>query len=270
MRLTLCKNSPCLHAAQRVRQRMQAAQETTGKPFVLGLPTGGTVLEMYAELVRLHQNGQLSFANAVSFNMDEYVGLPPTHPESYHAYMAKNLFSKTDFKAQNTHILDGMAADLPKECDGYETQIASAGGIDLFLGGVGENGHIAFNEPGSAFDTRTRVVTLTPSTIAANSRFFNDDLSQVPTQALSVGIGTVLNAREVLFLACGARKAEAVHQLAQGAQSTAWPVTALQTHPNATMLVDAGAASKLDGAVGDKLRALQAASPNAPEWTLEF
>ena len=242
MKLIITSHNLGLWAASYICNRWK---HTSKKPFVLGLPTGGTVIDMYAALSALVKNGKMSFSDIVSFNMDEYVGLSPEHDQSYHYYMKHNLFDHVDAKPENVHILNGLAADLNKECADYEAAIKQAGGIDLFLGGVGQNGHLAFNEPGSAFDSRTRVMELTENTRRANSRFFNNDISQVPTQALTVGIGTVLSAKELLFLASGDKKAQAVARLLQGDITTQWPITALKTHPHATLLVDEAAASAL-------------------------
>lgn len=212
------------------------------KPFVLGLPTGGTVEGMYAALVELVKKGEMSFQDIITFNMDEYIGLPAAHDQSYHYYMKHHLFDHVDIKPENVHILNGEAANLEAECQAYEDAIREVGGIDLFLGGVGRNGHVAFNEPGSAFDSRTRVIDLTESTIQANSRFFDNDMTKVPTRALSVGIGTILDAKELLFLASGASKLQAVTHAQRGEITTEWPISALQTHSNATLLVDQAAA----------------------------
>ena len=171
---------------------------TTSAPFVLGLPTGSTPIGTYKELIRLNKEGYVSFANVITFNMDEYVGLPEEHPQSYHSFMWDNFFSHIDINPDNVNILNGNAADLKKECDDYEKRIESAGGIDLFLGGVGEDGHLAFNEPFSSMASRTRVKTLTEDTILVNSRFFDGDVNQVPKLALTVGVATVLSAEEVI------------------------------------------------------------------------
>ena len=178
-------------AAEHVAERINAKAAVSGKPFVLGLPTGSTPLGMYAELIKLNKAGKVSFANVITFNMDEYVGLPEEHPESYHSFMWNNFFSHIDIKRDNVNILNGNAADLQAECDDYERRIAEAGGIDLFIGGVGEDGHLAFNEPFSSLDSRTRVKTLTEDTIIVNSRFFGGDVTKVPKLALTVGVGTV-------------------------------------------------------------------------------
>lgn len=259
MKIVITKHNLGLWAASYICQKWQHAAK---KPFVLGLPTGGTVEDMYAALSGLVKNGKMSFRDIVSFNMDEYVGLPPTHDQSYHYYMHHHLFGNVDALPENVHILNGQAADLAAECKQYEENIVKAGGIDLFLGGVGRNGHVAFNEPGSSFESRTREVKLTEDTRQANSRFFGNDPEKVPTSALSVGIGTVLSARELLFLASGASKAEAVAQLAHGEVTTQWPITALKTHANATLLIDPQAAGRL----GDKVQAeLKALWQNNPE-----
>ena len=179
-------------AADYVVQKINAAAPTAAKPFVLGLPTGSSPLGMYRALVAAHQAGRVSFEHVVTFNMDEYVGIPQDHPESYHTFMWKNFFSHIDIKKENVHILNGNATDLEAECAAYEEAILAAGGIDLFLGGIGPDGHIAFNEPGSSLTSRTRMKTLTTDTIIANSRFFDGDVNKVPKTALTVGVGTVM------------------------------------------------------------------------------
>ena len=167
-------------AAHYVAAQINAKAAACGEPFVLGLPTGSTPLGMYSELIALNKAGKVSFANVVTFNMDEYVGLPEEHPESYHSFMWNNFFSHIDIKRENVNILNGNAADLDAECASYEERIAAAGGIDLFIGGVGEDGHLAFNEPFSSLESRTRVKTLTEDTIIVNSRFFDNDVTKVP------------------------------------------------------------------------------------------
>ena len=269
MRLIVTKMNLGLWAAAYIKEKINTAVPTAEKPFVLGLPTGGTVVDMYANLRMFHKQGTLSFKNVISFNMDEYVGLPKDHPQSYHSYMHQNLFGEVDELPQNIHILNGQAADLNQECADYEAAIEKAGGIDLFLGGVGRNGHIAFNEPGSSFSTRTRLVKLTPSTIEANSRFFLNDTQRVPHEALSVGIGTVLEAKEILFLASGDKKAEAVAHLFAPGTDANWPITALKTHAHATLLVDMEAAGRLPASAKASLDAQMQANPAAEHWVLE-
>ncbi len=206
--------------------------------FVLGLPTGSTPVETYRELVRLHKAGKVSFRDVVTFNMDEYVGLPEEHPQSYHSFMWHNLFDHVDILPENVNILDGNAADLDAECRAYEEKIGKAGGIDLFLGGIGSDGHVAFNEPFSSMTSRTRVKSLTMETIIANSRFFDGDVSRVPHQALTVGVGTVMDAREVVILITGHGKARAMAQVVEGAYSHVCTASALQTHPHGMIVCD--------------------------------
>ena len=196
-------------AAEHVIKRINEFKPTASHPFVLGLPTGSSPEGMYAALVKACKEGRVSFKNVVTFNMDEYVGLPENHPESYHSFMARNLFDHVDCPKENIHILNGNAEDLEAECASYEQKIKEAGGIDLFLGGIGPDGHIAFNEPFSSLTSRTRVKSLTTDTIIANSRFFDNDVTKVPRHALTVGVVTVMDARDVMILVNGDHKASA-------------------------------------------------------------
>ena len=232
-------------AAHHIANAIKAKAAVTGEPFVLGLATGSTPIETYAELIRMYKAGEISFKNVVTFNMDEYVGLPVEHPESYHSFMYKNLFDHIDIPRANIHILDGNAPDLKAECDQYEKSIAAAGGVDLFLGGVGEDGHLAFNEPFSSLQSRTRVMTLTYDTLLVNSRFFENDINKVPKQAMSVGVATVLDSREVLILAFGHKKARAIQQAVEGPMTHVVTLSALQNHPCGTVVVDELAAGEL-------------------------
>ena len=232
-------------AARQIVDEIKAKAAKTDAPFVLGLPTGSTPLETYKELIRLHKAGEVSFSNVVTFNMDEYVGLEESHPESYHSFMWTNFFSHIDIKAENVHILNGNAEDLMAECAAYEMAITEAGGIDLFMGGVGEDGHIAFNEPFSSLQSRTRIKTLTPDTIAVNSRFFDGDISKVPTQALTVGVATILDARKVMILATGPKKARALRHAIEESYNHQWTLSALQTHPAGIIVCDDSAAQEL-------------------------
>ena len=225
-------------AARHIASEINASLRGGAEKFVLGLPTGSTPLPTYAELIRLHKAGKVSFARVVTFNMDEYVGLPKAHPESYHSFMWNNFFSHIDIRPENVNILDGNASDLACECADYERRITEEGGIDLFLGGVGSDGHIAFNEPFSSLVSRTRVKTLTTETILANARFFDNDPAQVPRLALTVGVGTVMDARKVIILATGHNKARAVHHIVEEAYSHAWTASAIQNHPCAMLLCD--------------------------------
>lgn len=232
-------------AAKYIADAINRKAATTSAPFVLGLPTGSTPLGTYQELIRLNKEGYVSFANVVTFNMDEYVGLPEEHPQSYHSFMWDNFFSHVDINPENVNILNGNAEDLQKECDDYEKRIESAGGIDLFLGGVGEDGHLAFNEPFSSMSSRTRIKTLTEDTILVNSRFFGGDVNQVPKLALTVGVATVLSAQEVIVLAFGSKKARAVKEGVEGAYSHQWTITGLQTHRHGILVTDEAAAGEL-------------------------
>ena len=232
-------------AANYVASKINAANPTPEKPFVLGCPTGSSPLGMYKALIELNKQGKVSFQNVVTFNMDEYVGLPEDHPESYHTFMWKNFFNHIDIKKENVHILNGNAEDLEAECANYEKQIAEIGGIDLFMGGIGPDGHIAFNEPGSSLSSRTRQKTLTTDTIIANSRFFDNDVNKVPKTALTVGVGTVLSAKEVLIICNGHNKARALQHAVEGGITQMWTISALQMHQPGIIVCDEAATDEL-------------------------
>ena len=232
-------------AANYIASKILAAQPTQERPFVLGLPTGSSPLGVYKHLIELNKQGVLSFKNVITFNMDEYVGLPEEHPESYHSFMARNLFDHIDIPRENIHILNGNTADLKAECAHYEQMIAEAGGIDLFIGGIGPDGHIAFNEPGSSLSSRTREKTLTTDTIIANSRFFDNDITKVPHYALTVGVGTVMDAREVLILCNGHHKAGALQAAVEGPVTQSWTISALQMHQHGIIVADEPACDQL-------------------------
>ena len=225
-------------AARYIARRINEKAALTDKPFVIGLCTGSTPIETYKELIRMVKAGEVSFKNVISFNMDEYVGLPEEHPESYHSFMHTYLFDHIDEPAENIHILNGNAPDPVAECEAYEKAIEAAGGFDLFLGGVGEDGHIAFNEPFSSLSSRTRVVTLTRDTREVNSRFFGGDWTQVPAQAMSVGVATVLSAKEVVILAFGSKKARAIKDAVEGPISHYCTLSGMQNHPAGTIVCD--------------------------------
>ena len=232
-------------AAEHVIERINAFNPTPDHKFVLGLPTGSSPEGMYACLVKANKEGRVSFKNVVTFNMDEYVGLPESHPESYHSFMARNLFDHIDIPREQIHILNGNAKDLDEECRHYEEMICQAGGIDLFIGGIGPDGHIAFNEPGSSLCSRTRQKTLTTDTIIANARFFDGDVSKVPTTALTVGVGTVMDAREVMILVNGHHKARALQAAVEGSVNHMWTISALQMHPHGIIVCDEPATDEL-------------------------
>ncbi len=220
-------------------------QTLRAKPdAVLGLATGGTPLATYHELVRRCQAGQVSFSAATSFNLDEYVGLPENHPQSYRQFMHENLFSKTDFRPGSTHLPRGSTEDFAAASREYEEKIVSAGGIDLQLLGIGTDGHIAFNEPGSSLASRTRIKALTKQTRSDNARFF-DSIDEVPRLSITVGIGTILDAKRIVLLATGASKASAVRAFIEGPVSAQLPASALQMHADVTVVLDEPAAAWL-------------------------
>ena len=232
-------------AARHIAERINHFKPTAERPFVLGLPTGGTPLKTYQELIKLNQAGEVSFKHVVTFNMDEYVGLPKEHPESYHSFMHNNFFNHIDIQPQNINILNGMTKKYEEECKRYEEKILEAGGIDLFLGGVGVDGHIAFNEPGSSFKSRTREKQLTEDTIIANSRFFNNDITKVPQSALTVGVATIMDAKEVLIMVEGNSKARALHMGIEEGINHMWTISALQLHEKAIIVADEDACAEL-------------------------
>jgi glucosamine-6-phosphate deaminase len=225
--------------------RINAYNPSKAKPFVIGLPTGSSPVGIYQNFIAANKAGKVSFANVISYNMDEYCGLTPSHPQSYRYFMQQELFDHIDIIPENTHVLDGMAADAEKECTAYEAAIKSCGGIELFLGGIGNNGHIAFNEPGSSLNSRTRMVGLTSDTRKVNARFFDGDMAKVPAKALTVGIGTVMDAREVVIIVSGRQKARALAAAVEGGISQNCPLSCLQNHPQAIIVCDDEAAEEL-------------------------
>lgn len=247
MRLIPLKNTEQVSrwAARYIVDRINRFQPTEARPFVLGLPTGGTPLETYKELIKLYQAGEVSFKNVVTFNMDEYVGLPKEHPESYHSFMYNNFFNHVDIQEKNINILDGNTDDHDAECRRYEEKIKSYGKINLFMGGVGVDGHIAFNEPASSLSSRTRIKTLTEDTLIANSRFFNNDVNQVPKYALTIGVATLLDAEEVMLLITGHNKALALQACVEGSVNHFWTASALQLHRHWLVVCDEPATQEL-------------------------
>lgn len=232
-------------AAKHIVDRINAFEPTADRPFVLGLPTGGTPLNTYRQLINMHQAGKVSFRYVVTFNMDEYVGIPADHPGSYRTFMFENFFEHIDIPQENINLLNGNPGDLEAECARYEAKIEALGGIELFMGGVGHDGHIAFNEPGSSLASRTRPKTLTDKTRQANSRFFEGDINQVPGLALTIGVGTLLDAREVMILVTGSEKAHALKAAVEGSINHLWTVSALQMHPKAMIVCDEDATMEL-------------------------
>jgi len=232
-------------SAKYVMKRIRDFQPGPDRYFVLGLPTGSTPLGMYRKLIEYYKAGNVSFKYVKTFNMDEYVGLPRDHPESYHYFMWENFFKHIDILPENVHILDGNADDLSAECLSFEEKIKAVGGIELFIGGIGPDGHIAFNEPGSSLVSRTRVKTLAQDTLEANARFFGNDMSKVPKEALTVGVGTVMDSKEVMILITGAHKSFALYKAIEEGVNHMWTVSAFQQHPNTLMICDEDATLEL-------------------------
>ncbi|XP_069754320.1 glucosamine-6-phosphate isomerase 1-like [Narcine bancroftii] len=235
----------CEWVAKYIRNRIIQFNPGPSKYFTLGLSSGSTPLGSYEKLIDYYKSGDLSFKYVKAFHMHEYVGLPRRHPKSFHSFMWNIFFKHLDILAENTHNLDGNAPDLEAECNNFEEKIKGAGGIELFVGGVGPDGHIAFNEPGSSLASRTRVKALAMDTILANARFFNGDLSQVPSTALTVGVGTVMDSREVLILVTGALKSLALYKALEDDVNHMWTVSALQQHPKTLFVCDEDATLEL-------------------------
>ena len=233
------------YVAAHIMNKILKAKPSSDSPFVLGLPTGSTPLGVYRILAEKVKTGVLSFKNVVTFNMDEYAGLSKEDVQSYQYFMINNFFKEIDIEKHNINILNGMAKNLNKECQEYEEKIAKYKKIDLFFGGIGTDGHIAFNEPFSSLTSRTRVQPLAPETIRSNSRFFDGDCSKVPRKALTVGIGTLMDSEEVMIMATGVEKALAVQHAIEGGVSSLWTVSALQMHNNATIVCDEAAVEEL-------------------------
>ena len=212
--------------------------------LVLGLATGSTPLETYKELARKHKEGGLDFSKVITFNLDEYLGLPPNHPQSYHRFMYENLFGHININPQNVHVPSGLALDPHSFCESYEADIKHAGGIDLQLLGIGRDGHIGFNEPGSSLGSLTRVKTLTRETIEDNARFFTNQ-DEVPRFAITMGVGTVMAARKVVLVATGKSKADVIAAAVEGAVTASVTASVLQLHPDTIFVIDEEAAGKL-------------------------
>ena len=240
---------PDADAAARQVAQLFAGAICQNPRIVLGLATGGTPIKTYAELVRMHAAGETDFSQVTTFNLDEYVGLSGDHPQSFRFFMQDQLFDRINVDPQQTHVPSGMADDLMGQAQEYEEKIRAAGGIELQLLGIGSNGHIAFNEPGAARDSRTRVVELTEETIQSNARFF-DSVDEVPRRAITMGIGTILEARRIVLLATGKGKAAAVRQAIEEPVAASCPASWLQTHPDVTYVLDRAAASELSTAGG--------------------
>ena len=243
MEIIICKTKE--EASKKAADMITAAVKKNPKT-VLGLATGSTPVLMYSEMAKAVKEKKVSYKAVKSWNLDEYVGLDGKHDQSYRYFMNENLFKKIDIKLSNTHVLNGMAKDPEKECKAYEKQIKAAGGIDIQVLGIGSDGHIAFNEPGTSLKSRTSVVYLTPSTIKDNARlFFKGKENEVPTRALSMGVGTICEAKKIILLAFGKNKADAVKNMVEGGMSQFCTASALQAHNDAWVFCDEEAASKL-------------------------
>jgi len=247
-------------AMSREAARLVADRLRSKPSLVLGLATGSTPLGVYRELIRMHIEEGLDFSKVTTFNLDEYVGLPPQHEQSYHHFMDEAFFRHVNVDRRYVHIPDGMASDIEGFCDWYEEEIRRHGGIDVQILGIGANGHIAFNEPGSSLGSRTRIKTLTERTIRDNARFFNS-AEEVPRYAITMGIGTIMDARELVLLATGVEKAEAVRAAVEGPITAMVPASILQMHRRAYVIVDEAAASRLSGQYVRELTGLPGAEP---------
>ncbi|MCX6150825.1 MAG: glucosamine-6-phosphate deaminase [Ignavibacteriales bacterium] len=247
MRIIIHDNYQALSkwTAYYIAKRISDFNPTPEKPFVLGLPSGTSPLGTFQQIVNLHEEGKISFQNVITFNMDEYVKCPEDNPGSYHYMMYSNLFNHIDIPRENINMLNGNASDLEKECSEYEEKIISSGGINLFFCGIGPDGHIAFNEPGSSLSSRTRIKTLTYENILANSQFFKNDISKVPKLALTVGIGTVMDAEEVLVVAGGHSKTRALQKAVEEGVNHMWNISALQLHKKGIIVCDEEATYEL-------------------------
>jgi glucosamine-6-phosphate deaminase len=251
---------PTADAASVIAARIIARLVRAKPDAVLGLATGSTPVATYRELVRMHREEGLDFSRVTTFNLDEYVGLPIEHPQSYHAFMQEQLFQHINVPAASIHIPNGLADDIPYECARYEAAIRAAGGIDLQLLGIGSDGHIGFNEPTSSLASRTRIKTLTERTRQDNSRFFGTP-EEVPMHVITMGVGTIMDSRQVLMLAFGVGKAQAVAEAVEGPICAMNPASILQMHPVAKCLLDEAAATQLKRV--DYYRWVDA---NKPEW----
>ncbi len=228
-------------AAQFVRELIERKPDA-----VIGFATGSTPIGLYKELIRMHREEGLDFSKIVTFNLDEYIGLPKDHPQSYHTFMWENLFKHINVNPSNVHIPDGTVPDVEAYCQWYEERIKKFGGIDLQILGIGRDGHIGFNEPGSSLGSRTRIKTLAKETIEDNARFFGGDVNKVPRQAITMGVGTIMEARMLLLLASGKKKAEAVKKTVEGPITAMVPASIMQLHPKAILVLDQEAASLLE------------------------
>lgn len=243
MRVIITKDYDAMsrRAAKFVRELIERKPDA-----VIGFATGSTPIGLYKELIRMHKEEGIDFSKIVTFNLDEYIGLPKDHPQSYHTFMWENLFKHINVNPSNVHIPDGTVPDVEAYCQWYEERIKKFGGIDLQILGIGRDGHIGFNEPGSSLGSRTRVKTLARETIEDNARFFDGDINKVPRQAITMGVGTIMEAKILLLLASGRNKAEAVKRTVEGPITAMVPASIMQLHPKAILVLDEEAASLLE------------------------
>lgn len=267
MRLIIHENYEALSkwVAHYLAARIRQFDPAPDRPFVLGLPAGTSPIATCRNLVELYQCGKLSFANVVTFNMDEYVGLPEEHPQSYHHLMWHHLFGHVDIPPENVHILNGMAGDLVAECEAYEEKIRSYGGIQLLLGSIAPDGHIGFNEPGSSLGSRTRIKTLTYETRVSNSRRFGGDVSKVPMMALTLGVGTIMDAAEVVVIVSGRAKARALEMVVEHGVNHMWTVSILQMHTRGMIACDEDATVELKVGTVRYFKEIEKANLDLPE-----
>lgn len=243
--------------AEYIAYKIQVSRPSANKPFVLGLPSGSTPIGVYKELVKMFKSGKLSFQHVAIFGMDEYIGLDNKHPKSYAHFMNEHLFKHIDIKRENIHLLNGMTKDYATECKSYEDKMRSLGGVDLFFCGLGTDGHIAFNEPASSLTSRTRVKVLTQETIKANSRFFDNNINKVPRMVLTIGIGTIMDAKEAMIMASGETKAKAVHETVEQGINHMCPASVLQMHPHSIVICDDDACKKLNKKTSDYFKEIE-------------
>ena len=251
---------PSAAEASLVAARLIARTVRNKPQAVLGLATGSTPLKLYQELIRMHQEEDLDFSQVTTFNLDEYIGLPPDHAQSYYHFMHENFFNHVNVDPKNVHIPDGMTQDVPGFCEAYEREISAAGGIDLQILGIGTDGHVGFNEPTSSLASRTRIKTLTQQTLEDNTRFFDNPAEQ-PHHVITMGVGTILDSRQIIMLAFGENKADAVAQSVEGPITSMLPASALQLHAKTHFIVDETAAGGLSKA--DYYRWVY---DNKPDW----
>ena len=238
-------------AADYVVYRINKHRPTPKKPFVLGLPSGSTPLGMFEALAKYYKEGKVSFENVVFFGVGEYIGVGAGDEHGFQYFLWDKFLKYVNIKKEHVHFLDGLTTNYAEECANYEKMIKSAGGFNLFIGGVGQDGHIAFNEPYSSLNSRTRAKVLTPSTLRANSRFFDNDISKVPPMVLTIGIETMMEADEVLILASGTAKANAIKHAVQGCVTHVWPISILQHHPHGIIACDEEATKEIDAETVD-------------------